>query len=125
MSAKPEEFLSRKATVNNASTAVFPGSRKIHVAGSRADIRVPMREIGLDDTHTADGAEQNPPVVVYDTSGPYTDPAVTIDIRRGLPALRQADRDGRRGRGGGRRCSACERYCRSRAPVSRIGRADT
>jgi len=90
MSAKPEEFLSRKAAVSNASTAVFPGSRKIHVTGSRADIRVPMREIRLDDTHTAEGAEQNPPVVVYDTSGPYTDPTVTIDIRRGLPELRRA-----------------------------------
>ena len=56
--------------------------------GSRPDIQVPFREISLSDTPSAFGAEKNPPVMVYDTSGPYTDPNVTIDIRNGLPALR-------------------------------------
>lgn len=68
----------------------FPRSQKIYVTGSRPDIRVPMREITLSDTMTKNGPESNPPVTVYDTSGPYTDPAVTIDIQRGLPRLRTA-----------------------------------
>ncbi len=89
MSAKPEDFLSSTASVDAASIAAFPGSRKIFVEGSRPDIRVPMREILLDDTHLGDGVEKNPPVTVYDTSGPYTDPAIDIDIRKGLPAMRE------------------------------------
>jgi phosphomethylpyrimidine synthase len=90
MSAKPEDFLSSTASVDEASVAAFPGSRKIYVEGSRPDIRVPMREISLDDTHVGDGIEKNPPVTVYDTSGPYTDPEIEIDIRKGLPALRDS-----------------------------------
>jgi len=65
----------------------FPASRKIHVEGP-GGIRVPMREISLTPTHTASGDEPNPPVTVYDTSGPYTDPSVAIDLRKGLPAVR-------------------------------------
>lgn len=73
----------------------LPGSRKRYVEGSRPDLRVPMREIRQSPTRAAgpDGAvalEENPPVVVYDTSGPYTDPDVAIDVRRGLPPLRLA-----------------------------------
>jgi len=90
MSAKSEDFLSSTASVDEASVAAFPGSRKIYVEGSRPDIRVPMREISLDDTHVGDGVEKNPPVTVYDTSGPYTDPDIEIDIRKGLPALRDS-----------------------------------
>jgi len=90
MSAKPEDFLSSTARVDEASVAAFPGSRKIYVEGSRPDIRVPMREISLDDTHVGEGVEKNPPVTVYDTSGPYTDPAIEIDIRKGLPSLRDS-----------------------------------
>jgi phosphomethylpyrimidine synthase len=70
----------------------FPSSRKVYVAGERPGVRVPMREIAQRPTRVAtrEGVrlEPNPPVVVYDTSGPYTDPAVGIDVRRGLPALR-------------------------------------
>ncbi|HXK34469.1 MAG TPA: phosphomethylpyrimidine synthase ThiC [Dehalococcoidia bacterium] len=55
-------------------------SRKVYLAGSRPDIRVPFREVAL--------AEPNPPVRLYDTSGPYTDPALTTDVRAGLPPLR-------------------------------------
>ena len=90
MSAQPEEFLSRTAKVDAASVQAFPNSRKIHVQGSRPDIRVPMREIALGDTPVSFGAEKNPPLTVYDTSGPYTDPAVIIDIRQGLPEVRSA-----------------------------------
>ncbi|HVZ38904.1 MAG TPA: phosphomethylpyrimidine synthase ThiC [Candidatus Kapabacteria bacterium] len=66
----------------------FPRSRKIYVEGSRPDIRVSMREISQDDTAASFGAEKNAPVVVYDTSGPYTDPDVTIDLQKGLPDVR-------------------------------------
>ncbi|NOY16468.1 MAG: phosphomethylpyrimidine synthase ThiC [Gammaproteobacteria bacterium] len=90
MSAKPGDFLSNTASVDEESVAGFPGSRKIYVEGSRPDIRVPMREILLDDTRVGDGVEKNHPVTVYDTSGPYTDPEVEIDIRKGLPALRES-----------------------------------
>ena len=68
----------------------FPKSRKIYVEGSRPDLRVPMREVSQNSTHTASGEEPNPPLTVYDTSGPYTDPAVAIDLLAGLPALRSA-----------------------------------
>ena len=72
----------------------LPGSSKIYVTGSRDDIRVPLRQITLDPTPVKgfDGAESleiNDPVNVYDTSGPYTDPDVTIDLERGLDRLRE------------------------------------
>ena len=66
----------------------FPRSQKIYVTGSRPDVRVPMREIALDPTPATFGAETNPPVHVYDTSGPYTDPDALIDLKKGLPAIR-------------------------------------
>ncbi|MBD1372722.1 phosphomethylpyrimidine synthase ThiC [Hazenella sp. IB182357] len=64
-------------------------SRKVYVQGSRPDIRVPMREIMLSPTNDWKGERENDPVRVYDTSGPYTDPDVTIDIRKGLSKLRR------------------------------------
>ena len=76
--------------VDGAASKPFPRSRKIHVAGSRPDIRVPMREISLADTPTELGGEKNAPVTVYDTSGPYTDPEATIDLRKGLADVRSA-----------------------------------
>ena len=82
------KFLNETASVDEGATKPFAKSRKVYVEGSRPDIRVPFREISLSDTPSAFGAEKNPPVVVYDTSGPYTDPEVNIDIRSGLPALR-------------------------------------
>jgi phosphomethylpyrimidine synthase len=82
------KFLNETASVDEGATKPFAKSRKIYIEGSRPDIRVPFREISLSDTPSAFGAEKNPPVVVYDTSGPYTDPDVKIDIRDGLPALR-------------------------------------
>jgi phosphomethylpyrimidine synthase len=87
MSANPQ-FLAATAKVDEAAIQPLPNSRKIYVEGSRPDIRVPMREISQADTPASMGAETNPPIYVYDTSGPYTDPAAQIDIRSGLPALR-------------------------------------
>ncbi|WP_342490314.1 phosphomethylpyrimidine synthase ThiC [Bacillus sp. FSL R5-0443] len=66
----------------------FSGSKKVYTEGSSPDIRVPMREISLSATTRAFGEEENAPVRVYDTSGPYTDPDVQIDIHEGLGALR-------------------------------------
>ncbi|NMW07721.1 phosphomethylpyrimidine synthase ThiC [Bacillus velezensis] len=66
----------------------FSGSKKVYTEGSSPDIRVPMREISLSATTGAFGEEENAPVRVYDTSGPYTDPDVQIDIHEGLGALR-------------------------------------
>ncbi|MGX4254541.1 phosphomethylpyrimidine synthase ThiC [Bacillus velezensis] len=66
----------------------FSGSKKVYAEGSSPDIRVPMREISLSATTGAFGEEENAPVRVYDTSGPYTDPDVQIDIHEGLGALR-------------------------------------
>jgi phosphomethylpyrimidine synthase len=83
-----DQFFARDAQVDAAAVAPLPASQKIYVQGSRADIRVPMREITQSETPASFGAETNPPLAVYDTSGPYTDPAATIDIRRGLPPLR-------------------------------------
>ena len=80
-------------TVNEKNITImssFDGSKKVYVEGSRPDILVPMREIALSPTTGSFGEEQNLPVRVYDTSGPYTDPAYNIDITKGLPALRSA-----------------------------------
>jgi len=83
------EDLARAARELSASvTAPLPGSRKVHVTGSRPDLRVPMREITQAATPTLFGGEDNPPIVVYDTSGPYTDPGYTVDLAAGLPPLR-------------------------------------
>jgi phosphomethylpyrimidine synthase len=76
-------------SVRVANTNPLPGSKKVYVDGPLG-IRVPMREIRL---HAASGLngtmEDNPPVRVYDTSGPYTDPEAVIDLRRGLSELRK------------------------------------
>ena len=66
----------------------YPASRKHHLQGSRSDLRVPYREITLSDTHHRNHTEANPPLPVYDTSGPYTDPEIGIRLTQGLPALR-------------------------------------
>jgi phosphomethylpyrimidine synthase len=77
MNANPK-FLAATAHVDEAAVQPLPNSRKVHVS----DLRVPMREIA----QTGD----NPPIAVYDTSGPYTDPQAKIDIRKGLAPLRAA-----------------------------------
>jgi phosphomethylpyrimidine synthase len=85
----PSPFSGKTAQVDEGAVKPLPRSRKIYLSGSRPDIRVPLREISQSDTPAGMGAEKNPPIYVYDTSGPYTDPAVKIDIRSGLAPLRE------------------------------------
>ncbi len=66
----------------------FPASRKVYVKGSKPDIKVPMREVVQTPTQTKEGEEINPPILIYDTSGPYTDPNSEIDLSKGLVPLR-------------------------------------
>jgi phosphomethylpyrimidine synthase len=68
----------------------YPASAKRYFSGSRADVKVPYREISLSETLHSDRVEQNPSLPLYDTSGPYTDPEAEIDLARGLPAQRRA-----------------------------------
>src|ERR1700704_3212905 len=84
MNANPK-FLAATAHVDDAAVHPLPNSRKVYVG----PLRVPMREVSQAETPTMFGGEKNPPVYVYDCSGPYTDPAAKIDIRSGLPALRE------------------------------------
>ena len=70
-------------------TRILPASKKVYIQGSRPDIQVPMREIELTETPTGLGGEYNPPVMVYDTSGVYTDTNVSIDLNKGLPNVRE------------------------------------
>ena len=86
--SQAKDFSAQSAQVDAASIAPLPNSEKIYVTGTRDDIRVPMRKITLDETPTDMGGEVNPPIFVYDTSGPYTDPKATIDIRKGLAPVR-------------------------------------
>ncbi len=69
----------------------FPKSHKVHLEGSIPSIRVAMREVCQCPARAKDGTviEENPPILLYDTSGPYTDPAAQIELNRGLPPLRQ------------------------------------
>ena len=87
------KFLEATATVDEAAVKPLPNSRKVYIEGSRPDIRVPMREISQSDTPLAMSGtgkgEPNPAIFVYDTSGPYTDPNVKIDIRSGLAPMRE------------------------------------
>ena len=88
MSAIPEDFINKTSQLSDDVTQPFTGSKKIYITGSRPDIRVPMREVTTTPTHTDSGIEENAPITVYDTSGPYTDPEVSIDLLKGLPDVR-------------------------------------
>ncbi|OOZ67858.1 phosphomethylpyrimidine synthase ThiC [Solemya velum gill symbiont] len=90
MSAIPEEFIKKTTALSDEVTRPFANSRKIYVEGSRPDIRVPMREVSQTPTTTNGANEPNPPIYVYDTSGPYSDPSVSIDLLKGLSDLRSA-----------------------------------
>ncbi|MDC8013350.1 phosphomethylpyrimidine synthase ThiC [Tahibacter soli] len=90
MNAVPSDLVLKTQELSDSVTRPIPGSRKIHVEGSRPDLRVPMREVALADTPLVFGAEKNAPVTLYDTSGPYTDADYRVDLTRGLPALRAA-----------------------------------
>ncbi len=88
MSAIPESFLKKTAELSAEITQPFPRSRKVYIQGSRPDIRVGMREISQAKTNASFGAEVNPPIPVYDTSGPFTDPEIEIDLTKGIPDVR-------------------------------------
>jgi phosphomethylpyrimidine synthase len=88
MNAIPEQL--REIRAKKTAIKPFPASTKVYLQGSREDLRVPMRRIDQTPTQTSFGAVENPPVYVYDTSGPYTDPNFEADLTRGLPPLRQA-----------------------------------
>ena len=88
MNANPK-FLHSEAQTDRDSTSSFPNSRKVYAGGSDDTIRVPMREISQAATSSINGREENPAIFVYDTSGPYTDPEIKIDIQSGLAGLRQ------------------------------------
>ena len=88
MSAIPEDFIKKTSELSGEVTRPFANSRKIHAEGSRPDIRVPMREVQQTPTTTNGTNEPNPPIYIYDTSGPYGDPAVKIDLLKGMPDVR-------------------------------------
>ena len=68
----------------------YPASEKVYIPGSRPDIQVPMRQINLSDTPATFGAEKNPPIFIYDTSGVYTDPNIDVNLHKGLGSIRGA-----------------------------------
>jgi len=90
MSAIPEAFLQRTAKLSEEVTKPFPNSRKVYLQGSREDLKVGIREIDQADTSASFGMEINPPIPVYDTSGPFTDADVEIDLLKGIPEVRTA-----------------------------------
>ncbi len=89
MSVTHKEILEQRMEMQSTGVSC-PGSSKVYVEGSRADIQVPMREIRLSDTQTSDGVEKNPPVMVYDTSGLYGDSNAELDLSKGLPDIRHS-----------------------------------
>ncbi|MEO1931499.1 MAG: phosphomethylpyrimidine synthase ThiC, partial [Pseudohongiella sp.] len=93
MSAIREDISS--TTISSVRIDPYPASEKIYLQGSREDIRVPMRKITLSDTPVSMGVEKNPPIYVYDTSGVYTDPAVEINLLKGLSSVRSNWIEGR------------------------------
>ncbi len=88
MSSIQDEFVNQTLKLSIEATSPYPGSNKIYIEGSRPDIRVPMREVSQHDTSSNFGAEENPAIPLYDTSGLYSDPAAEIDLLRGMPNLR-------------------------------------
>jgi phosphomethylpyrimidine synthase len=83
-----KEFINEDAILDSSALESFANSKKVYIQGSTPDIQVPFREISISDTPSEFGAEKNVPVLVYDTSGPYTDPKHDINIQNGLHALR-------------------------------------
>ena len=84
-----KEFINDDASLDPSALESFANSKKVYIQGSTPDIQVPFREISISDTPSEFGAEKNVPVLVYDTSGPYTDPKHDINIQNGLHALRE------------------------------------
>ncbi|MGE9553441.1 phosphomethylpyrimidine synthase ThiC [Erwinia amylovora] len=94
-STRREQRAEAQEFIDSLKGTAFPNSERIWLTGSRADIRVPMREIQLSPTMVG-GSKDNPqfednePVPVYDTAGPYGDPEAKIDVHAGLARLRNA-----------------------------------
>ena len=74
--------------IQQTASSQFKNSEKVYLSGSTKDIRVPMRKITQTSLKTSEGEEKQPPIFVYDSSGPYTDPEVSFDIKEGLPSSR-------------------------------------
>ena len=98
--SRREERQSASDYIYNLTGQPFPSSKKIYVEGDMKGVRVGIREITLTDTYIS-GPEENPvvekndPVLVYDTSGPYTDEGFVLDVRKGLPKYREQWIEGR------------------------------
>ena len=98
--SRREERQSASDYIYNLTGQPFPSSEKIYVEGDMPGVRVGIREITLTDTYIS-GPEDNPvvekndPVLVYDTSGPYTDEGFVLDVRKGLPKYREPWIEGR------------------------------
>ncbi|MGL4829740.1 MAG: phosphomethylpyrimidine synthase ThiC [Vibrio sp.] len=95
MSNRKQARLEAKRFIETLSVEPYPSSQKTYLVGSRADIRVPVREIALSNTLVGGSKEApifepNEPICVYDTSGVYTDPEHDIDLYTGLPKLRES-----------------------------------
>ena len=88
MSATADSIQNKSAQLSDEFTQPFSGSKKIYVQGSREDINVGMREVTCANTAASFGQEENPPITIYDTSGPYTEPKQPIDLLEGLSPLR-------------------------------------
>jgi phosphomethylpyrimidine synthase len=88
MSANAESIQTKSAQLSEEFTQAFSGSNKVYVQGSRDDIKVGMREVLCTSTSASFGEEENPPITVYDTSGPYTDSDTEIDLLQGLAPMR-------------------------------------
>lgn len=88
MSANKLDLIAKTNKLGEEVTKPFPCSRKIYIQGQQHNIKVGMREVTCNETPTSFGAEENPPIPIYDTSGPLTDPDISIDLVQGLPAIR-------------------------------------
>ena len=95
MSVSKLDLIAKTSKLSEEVTKPFPRSRKVYIEGSINNVRVGMREVECSDTPTSFGAEQNPSIPIYDTSGPLTDPDANIDLSQGLPAIRADWIDGR------------------------------
>ena len=92
MTKTPKRLAVDEAALARITRTPFMQSAKVYVGGERfPELRVPMRQITLSPTQHADGrVTENPPLMVYDTSGPFSDPTVELDLKQGLPAVREA-----------------------------------
>ena len=88
MSASKLDLIAKTSRLSEEVTKPFPRSKKIYIQGPQENIQVGMREVACSDTSTSFDAEENPPIPIYDTSGPLTDPNTKIDLSQGIPAIR-------------------------------------